>query len=569
MPRACATLVALAVVVVLGACTPPPTLTPARLTMTPTTSSFGSVAIGSSSAPSTFTVTNGGSVPTGIVDVAVLGANKGDFVPVTDGCSGRDLPSGGTCTLVVRFAPIGAGARSATLVATASPGGTVSANLQGTGSATPAALEISPLSQPFGSVVIGSETSSSFTVRNHGEVATGALKVLVSGGLDGTSDFSIESDECSGTPLAGLGTCTIQIRFQPTSSGAKSASLVVSATPGGSATASLSGTGLSPASITFTPVVYDYGLVATGSTSSKPITITNTGDVDSPTLSVTLSGDITDFSITQDECSGSPLAATGTCTVDVTFSPTSLGARSATLQVAGAPGGSVPASLSGTGANPASLSISPTTNDFGSVVVGSAQSADFTVTNNGGVPTTTALVVELSSTTTDFSITNDECSGAPLAATASCIVTVRFQPTSAGARSATLQVTGNPGGSAINIPMTAQGEEPSEPGLAITPASQDFGQVVVGSSSSSSFTVTNQGTSPTGTLKVLVSGGLDGTTDFSIESDDCTGVTLDGSASCHVLVHFAPTSAGAKTASLSLTATPGGTATASLTGSGT
>src|SRR5262249_28800365 len=96
---------------------------------------------------------------------------------------------------------------------------------------------------------------------------------------------------------------------------------------------------------------------------------------------------------------------------------------------------------------------------------------------------------------------------------------------------------------------------------AMSPGSEAYGNALVGTPTAAVlFQVTNQGDSTSGGLSIgLVSGD---TADFAIVapvSGDCTaGATLAGHASCLVRVRFAPQSAGAKGATLRVSATPGG-----------
>ena len=114
----------------------------------------------------------------------------------------------------------------------------------------PAGLTISPLAPPsFDSTPVGqvSATTQTFTVTNTGGNAAGTA-VPVRATLSGTdaAQFTIvaASTTCVGTLAAGA-PCRVVVSFNPTTVGLKSASLGVSATPGGTTlSVALSGTGL-------------------------------------------------------------------------------------------------------------------------------------------------------------------------------------------------------------------------------------------------------------------------------------------------------------------------------------
>src|SRR5207247_2386975 len=101
-------------------------------------------------------------------------------------------------------------------------------------------IGLSPMASAFGVVDVGSSSmTASFTVQNSGGGASGPLSTSVGPG----TAFLITSDTCKGATLGGGASCSIQAQFKPAAYGAQNATLSVSGTPGGTATASLSGTG--------------------------------------------------------------------------------------------------------------------------------------------------------------------------------------------------------------------------------------------------------------------------------------------------------------------------------------
>ena len=70
------------------------------------------------------------------------------------------------------------------------------------------------------------------------------------------------------------------------------------------------------------------------------------------------------------------------------------------------------------------------------------------------------------------------------------------------------------------------------------------------------------GAQPTGLLATTVTGP------FFVESDSCVGTSVNGADTCIVSLQFAPTAAGAQTGKLTVSGTPGGPASISLTGTG-
>ena len=107
--------------------------------------------------------------------------------------------------------------------------------------------------------------------------------------------------------------------------------------------------------ISVSPVSFDFGSVNVGSTSApRTFTISNAGDTDLVIGTISITGtDASEFSIQNDNCSGQTIAPSDTCTVDVVFSPTSAGSKSANLSIPSNDPDENPVNiaLSGTGAS--------------------------------------------------------------------------------------------------------------------------------------------------------------------------------------------------------------------------
>src|SRR5207244_3900870 len=121
------------------------------------------------------------------------------------------------------------------------------------------------------------------------------------------------------------------------------------------------GLGLAPTSL-------DFGNQLLATTSAPmTVTLTNTGAAALTINSFAPSGDFAATSTGASACPTSPatLAAGGTCTINVTFTPTASGARTGTLSLADNASGS-PQIMTHTLSLPAALPIlAPTSLDFG------------------------------------------------------------------------------------------------------------------------------------------------------------------------------------------------------------
>ncbi len=539
-------------------------LAQAQLTISPPSNAYGTIVVGASSGAATFTITNAGGVASGVPTVSLGGANPGDFAVSSNGCTAA-IGAGSSCTVQVKFAPASAGAKNASVSIASAPGGTATATLSGT-AVTPGTLSISPASNAYASTVTGSSTAPFvFTVTNTGGAATGTVTISL-GGTD-ASQFAIGANGCSGNPLAPAASCTVGVAFAPTLTGGKSATLTASGNPGGTTSATLTGTGLAPALLTIAPTPQDFGVAATG-TSTSPITFTvkNTGGVASGNVALALGGtNASEFGIASGTCMGA-LGAGLTCSVAIKFAPTTTGMKTATLTASGMPGGSAVATLTGTGAVPAILVLRPASKAFGSTIVGIATAATtFTVLNNGG---TSSGSLGLSFTGTDpgdFKITATTCMGS-LPGGGNCTIDVVFLPQKASPvgnlLSASLTVTGAPGGTTTSS-LTGDGTSI----LTANPSSSYLGRAPIGQTGQTSrFSIQNPNMfQSTGPLTVTL-GGAD-PTNFKIVSDPCTNVSLGPGGNCVIQVQLTPLApAGAKSATVTVGGIPGGSTTITVTG---
>ncbi len=101
-------------------------------TVSPDILPFGSQAVGTPSAPQMITVINTGSATMNFWEIAILGANAGDFSYTTT--CGTTLDPGFNCTVSVTFTPTATGARTAAVLFSDDAGGSPqSVSLTGTG----------------------------------------------------------------------------------------------------------------------------------------------------------------------------------------------------------------------------------------------------------------------------------------------------------------------------------------------------------------------------------------------------------------------------------------------------
>jgi len=237
----------------------------------------------------------------------------------------------------------------------------------------------------------------------------------------------------------------------------------------------------------------------------------------------------------------SATATTGT--TSVTVSGTS-GSLSATTNV------SLTVSPSGTGGT---LTVSPTSEVWGKIVVGQTGGAKtVTVTNSGSSSVTISSIVATAPFTL-VSAGTKQC-GATLAAGKTCQQKVEFQPTSGGVFNGTLTFAD----SASNNPQTVtlQGTGVS---LVVNPTVLNFATVTVGSTSGPlNVTITNESSSTvnfTGAGITLI--GSD-KKDYVITNNTCGSSLAGGAPPCTVTLEFAPLTTGILDATLQINSNGGG-----------
>lgn len=200
-----------------------------------------------------------------------------------------------------------------------------------------------PSSLSFGNQAVNTGITKSIWIKN---VNTGsAILDFTSFTVTGSADFSISTDACGKTLLAGK-SCKIAINFTPTALATESAALsVADNAPGGRQAVTLSGSGVAQAALI--PTSWKFATRKVGTTSAaKSLTLRNN-------LSTTLT-DISystaaPFAVSTSTC-GVTLGSGKSCTISVTFSPTKIGAATGTLSVSDSANNSPQtASLSGTG----------------------------------------------------------------------------------------------------------------------------------------------------------------------------------------------------------------------------
>ena len=301
----------------------------------------------------------------------------------------------------------------------------------------------------FGDVTDGTTSPpKTMTLTNTGNTDLTVNTVTITG--PNNSDFAQTSTCTTVSPQA---TCAINVTFTPTLVGTETANVsVTDNAPGSPQLGSLTGVGLGngPA-VLFSPTSLTFTTQLVGSSSPpQGVTLSNIGNA---ALAITKISVSANFSQTNN-C-GSSVAAGASCTITVTFTPTTIhtitGSVTVTDNATGSPQ-TVP--LTGTGTY---VKLSPASMNFGTVMVGkksAPQVATFTNTANFTLTITSLKIT--GTNTTDFSETNT-CQPT-VAPGASCTITVTFKPMASGARTADVSISDGGGGSPQLVALSGTGK---------------------------------------------------------------------------------------------------------------
>ncbi len=535
---------------------------------------FGAVLVGSSTS-FIFTITNSGDANlTLALPITFTGVDAAEFT-VTAPPTSPVLPAGST-TFTVRFAPLTPGVKAAALQLVNNDGneGIFDIVLSGTGTALPIpeiAVE-QPVgvniadggSKNFGSVLVGSSTSLIFTITNSGDANLILTLPITFTGVD-AAQFTVTAPPTS--PVLPAGSTTFTVRFAPVAGGAKAAALQIvnNDSNEGIFDINLLGTGLAPEIAISQPPGTDlpdggaknFGVVLVGASTNLTFTITNSGDANLIlTLPITFDGvDASLFTVTTPPTT--PVIPGGSTTFIVRFAPLSPGVKTAGLHLVNNDGNESPfdLTLTGTAVAPEIAVEQPVgTNladgggkDFGTVLVGTSTSLTFTIRNTGSANLTLTLPITFDGANASlFTVTTPPTS--PVIPGGSTTFTVRFAPLSPGVKTAGLHFANNDGDeNPFDLALTGTGiapeivvEQPVGTNLA-DGGGKDFGPVLVGTSTSLTFTLRNTGSANLNLTLPITIDGVDASL-FTVTAPPTTPVIPGGSTT--FTVRFTPVSPG-------------------------
>ena len=298
---------------------------------------FGGQPVGVTTPSYNLTLTNWGSSNLTINTLKITG----DFA-FKSSCSGKLLAPGHLCYVTITFTPTASGPRTGTLTITDTDASSPQVvNLTGSGSQ--AQLSVYYPGLIFRERAFGTTSApQDVTLTNVGTSPLTISSVKTIGGFSQTNN-------CAGSVAAGA-KCTLKVMFTPTTATSVTAwkgffgNLIINdSDPTSPQMVRLSGNGTA---ITLTPASVTFGSQPVGTTTAPiPVKLANSGTANLTFASITATGD---FKVT-DNCLGGVLPS-GTCTLQITFTPSAKGKRTGTVVLNDSDGASPQTlNLSGTG----------------------------------------------------------------------------------------------------------------------------------------------------------------------------------------------------------------------------
>jgi hypothetical protein len=510
---------------------------------------FGQI---SASASQNITLYNGGNQGLTITSIAISGSGF-SFAPATSNpCTlNVAIAPGALCQVTVTLTPVHAGTFSGSLVFTNNSLNNTSStqSIALSGSEYGIYVTASPTSLSFGNQTVGSTSATqTITLTNNGELYSATI-----GSITSTAPFNVTQGTCT-VALAPGASCALNVSFSPTTTQAYSnvaAGLSATSSGGGPAQAvtfTLSGTGVPAAApqavLSPSPLAFP-GTIVGSAGAALPLTLSNPGSAALTISSISVTGaNAADFSQTNN-C-GASLAASASCTINVTFNPASASSFSAALSVAdNATGSPQSASLTGTGTTP-QATLSPNPLAFPSTAVGSSAASLPVTLSNPGTAALTISGISISGTNAGSFAQTNNC-GASLAAAATCTITVAFTPASAGSLTASLSIADNAAGSPQAVSLAGTGTAPQ---AVLAPNPLAFPSTTVGVSATAlPMTLSNPGNAALNITSIAVTG----TSASSFGETNNCGSSLAVGATCTITVSFTPASAASLSAAITVT----------------
>ena len=414
-------------------------------------------------------------------------------------------------------------------------------------------INLSPTSLNFGTVTVGTPSMLSFQIQNLGTAALNVTSIIPTAGT--SAEFAITSAPALPFTIPAGGSQAVQVTYTPTGVGLDSGGLDIASDDPDEATVTLglSGTGVAAPEpdINLNPPSLAFGTVTVGTPSTLSVQIENLGTANLSVNSIIPTAlTSAEFSVTSAPALPFTIPASGSQTVQVTYTPTGVGLDTGGLQiVSNDPDEAViTLGLSGTGvaAPEPDINLNPPTLDFGTVTVGGSNMLSAQIQNLGAAPLNVTGIALAAGTSAEFAITSAPATPFTIPAGGSQAVQVTYTPTGVGLDSGGVEIASDdPDEPTVTLGLSGTGVAAPEPDINLNPnPSLDFGTVFLGSASALNADIQNLGGADLTVNSINLCAGT--SMEFSGMSDPTPFVIPPG-ASRMVSVTYAPVDVGPDT----------------------
>jgi len=343
-------------------------------------------------------------------------------------------------------------------------------------------LTVSSTSLAFGSVTVDTSADQTLTLTNAGDADLSLFDLAFVDPLAAPFELVAGQDGCSNQTLTPATSCTVVVRYAPTSTRIHSETFDIPSddpdTP--TVTVGVSGTGapLPTPNLGVSATSMAFSSVTVGAAADQTLTLTNIGNANLSVFDLGFVDPLTapfELLAGQDGCSNQTLIPATSCTVTVRYTPTEEAMHSDTFDIPSddPDTSTVTVGVSGTGTPvpTPNLAVSTTSMAFGSVTIGSTADQTLTLSNTGDADLAVFQLASANPLAAPFSLVagQDGCSNQTLGPAMGCTVVVRYAPTEEAmhndgfdipsddpdAPTATVSVSGSGLPSAGNNPPTA------------------------------------------------------------------------------------------------------------------
>ena len=356
-------------------------------------------------------------------------------------------------------------------------------------------IAVSPASLDFGQVVYGESAARNLMVTNNGDTALVIHQIRSSNPL-----FNVPAPPAAILPGAAA---EIAVSFTAAQAAAFTETLsIISNDPFNPVTSIPLQAAVISGKLSVSPDALVFGQVPAGTAKSLPLTISNIGLATLDISDITWDSQLP-LSMAAKQFS---LAAGSSTTLDVVLAPVTLDAWSGSLLIthndpSTATPLAVPVSGGGSGAV---MAAEPLAGDFGGLKINAPDTLIITIGNSGNIDLQVQAPTIFGPDAAEFSVAGGS-QPFNVAAGASAIIAVIFQPSSRGSKVAALTLSSsawvNP---FLTIPLRGQGTAPS---LAATPESVNLGQVALGASRDTLVLLDNRGDAELQIFTLGIGGG--------------------------------------------------------------